>query len=92
MRRESAETVAVEALAWIASDDDVLSEFMGATGSDPADIRQRAGDAEFLGAVLDFLLMQDRWIEGFCDRNGYAYDVPGRARAVLPGGDLPHWT
>ena len=88
---ESAETLGLQALGWIAASEDLLPVFLGATGSAPGDLRRRAAEPEFLGAVLDFLLLEDAWVTGFCDAAGLAYDLPRRARAALPGGAAEDW-
>lgn len=92
MQRNHAETIASEALAWIAGSEDLLGVFMGATGTSVDDIRRRAGNSSFLASVLDFVLMDDDWVRGFCDTLGYGYDLPARARAALPGGAQVNWT
>lgn len=92
MRREDAETVAAEALAWISMQPDLLRAFLDSTGLAPDMVKEMAQEPGFLGAVLDFLLGADRNVTGFCDAHGLAYDLPARARGMLPGGDLPHWT
>lgn len=92
MKNEAAETVALDALGWILGKDDLVGVFLGSTGLTEGDLRARAGDPEVLAAVLDFLLMDDRWITGFCDSRGLGYDAPMRARAVLPGGEQVNWT
>ncbi|MFN3824171.1 MAG: DUF3572 domain-containing protein [Pseudorhodobacter sp.] len=91
-RQETAETLALEALAWIAAQDDLLGTFLGATGAAMSDLARDARDPLFLGAVLDFLLMDDAWIIGFCDATGHARTAPAEARAHLPGGAQMHWT
>ncbi|NUB46308.1 DUF3572 domain-containing protein [Fertoebacter nigrum] len=91
-RQDFAETVALQALAWLASNDDLLPVFLGASGATAADVAAQAGQPEFLASVLDFLLMEDAWVIGFCDAAGLAYTVPMQARAGLPGGEAPHWT
>jgi hypothetical protein len=90
--RETAETLALEALAWLLSNDELLPVFMGATGADVDDLRTSAGDPAFLGSVLDFLMMDDAWVVAFCDAAGVPYDRPMVARAALPGGEQVHWT
>ncbi|MBT0958783.1 DUF3572 domain-containing protein [Alphaproteobacteria bacterium KMM 3653] len=92
MNSEQAETLALEALAWIAGQDDLLPVFMGASGASVDDLRGAAQNPSTLGAVLDFLTMDDAWVTQFCDAHGHAYDQPLRARQSLPGGDLPNWT
>ena len=91
MRRETAEVVALEALGWLA-EADLLDAFQAATGADVATIRNAAQEPEFLGAVLDFVLSDDEWVRGACTAQSRPYDALLRARAMLPGGDHPHWT
>lgn len=90
--QDSAELLAIEALSWLVTNDELLPVFLGATGASEKDIRDRARDPEFLASVLDFLLMDDAWIAAFCDNARYAYDFPIRARAALPGGTQVDWT
>lgn len=90
--QERAEMVAIQALGWMATDDEVLGQFLGASGASVDDLRSGAGDPAFLGALLDFLMLEDTWITAFCDSAGLPYDAPMRARAHLPGGAQMHWT
>jgi hypothetical protein len=92
MQREAAETVGVQALGWLAGNDDLLPVFLGSTGASLDDLRAGAGDAAFLGSVLDFVMMDDAWVVAFCDAAGIAYTAPMQARAALPGGAVTHWT
>jgi hypothetical protein len=90
--RESAETLALKALTWLAEDRDRMGAFLSETGASVGDLATQAGDPAFLGAVLDHLLTSDALVTGFCDAEGLAYDRPMRARAALPGGAQWHWT
>lgn len=92
LSRDSAELLAIEALSWLVSNDELLPVFLGSSGASADDLRQRAKDPEFLASVLDFLIMDDAWIQAFCDSAEYAYDFPIRARAALPGGAHVNWT
>lgn len=92
LARDSAELLAIEALSWLVGNDELLPVFLGSTGAGVDDLRQRAKDPEFLASVLDFLLMDDAWIQAFCDSSDYSYDLPVRARAALPGGANVNWT
>jgi hypothetical protein len=92
MSQESAETIALQALAWLAANEDLLATFLGSTGAAGDELRERAKDAEFLGSILDFLLMDDAWVMAFCDMAGLSYDKPMLARAMLPGGKQVYWT
>lgn len=90
--REGAETLALRALAWIASDAEMLGEFLAATGVTPDDLRRQAGSATVLVAVLDFLVADDQRVVRFCDAAGLRYDLPLQARSALGGAAETHWT
>ena len=92
MQREDAETLALGALTWLAGHDELLPVFLGATGAGEADLRAGAADPEFLGALLDFLLLDDAWVTEFAGGAGLPAERVAEARRALPGGDLPHWT
>ena len=92
MSQESAEVVGLKALGWIAGNEDLLPVFLGATGASEADVRAGARDPAFLGALLDFIMMDDAWVKDFCYTADLAYDQPMYARTALPGGDQVHWT
>ena len=92
LSRDSAELLALEALSWLLTNDDLLPVFLGSTGADAGDLRGRAQDPEFLASVLDFLLMDDAWITAFCHDADYQPEFPLRARAALPGGAAVNWT
>lgn len=92
MQRNTAEILSLQVLAWIAAQDDIFLDFLQATGANTTSLRDRASDAEFQGAILDFLMTNDAWIQAFCDAHGLAYTDPAAARAALPGGADLHWT
>ena len=62
MDREIAETRALEVLTWVLSEDDLIQVFMGATGASQNDLRSNTLSHEFLLSILDFVLMDDRWV------------------------------
>lgn len=92
LKRKDAETFAIRALSWLASNDDMLTHFCSASGMAPGEIASMAEDPVFLAAVLDFLLLDDEWVLGFASEAGVEPEAVVRARAMLPGGDIPHWT
>jgi hypothetical protein len=92
MQQALAQVLALQALGWLAAEDEIFPVFLGATGASLADLRARASDPDFLGAVLDFLLTDDRWVVAFCDGHGHPYTAPQAARAALPGGSVINWT
>lgn len=83
-----AETVAVQALSFIAQEPARLGRFLAETGLGPETIRAAARDTPFLVAVLDFILSD----EGLIDDFGTANDIKPRqlvaAREALGG---PSW-
>ena len=89
---ETAETLALRALGWLAANDDLLPVFLGATGADESSLRAQAAQPEFLASVLDFLMMDDAWVMAFCDASALPYEHPMMARAALPGGMQMNWT
>ena len=62
MDREIVETRALEVLTWVLSEDDLIQVFMGATGASQNDLRSNTLSHEFLLSILDFVLMDDRWV------------------------------
>lgn len=90
--RESAEVLALQVLAWLAANEELLPVFLGSTGASEQDLRQGARDPAFLGSVLDFLTMDDTWVVQCCDSIGVAYTAPLEARQALPGGEQINWT
>lgn len=92
MTPDRAETIALQALAWLVGDETLCPQFLAATGASVGDLRARVGDPAFLAAVLSFLTSEDRWVISFCDSAGLAYDQPLRARHALPGQGEVHWT
>lgn len=90
--QDQAEQFALSALAWLAGQEDLIGVFLSSSGLSPDDLRQSADQPETLAAVLDFILMDDRWVLDFAQSRAAAPDMVLRARAALPGGAVPHWT
>ncbi len=91
-RQDSAETIALQALSWLAGNEEILPVFLAATGASLTDLSRQAAEPEFLGSVLDFILMDDAWVIAFCQSVSLPYTAPMQARAALPGGQSLHWT
>ena len=62
MDKEIAEARALEVLSWVLSEDDLIQVFMGATGASQNDLRSNTLSHEFLISILDFVLMDDKWV------------------------------
>ncbi|NIZ13447.1 DUF3572 domain-containing protein [Phaeobacter sp. HF9A] len=89
---DQAEVFGLKALSWLASNEELMPVFLGSSGASLEDLRARAADPVFLGAVLDFLLMDDAWVLACCEALEAAPDTLIAARAALPGGEQVHWT
>ncbi len=89
---EAAETIALQALGWLAANDELMPVFLGASGASVEDLKVQAGDPTFLASVLDFITMDDAWVVSFCDAAGLDYMAPLQARHALPGSEHVHFT
>jgi len=92
MKPEQAERIGISALAWLASDRALLEVFLANSGAAVDDVLEMGAAPEFLGAVLDFLLLADSHITAFCESEHLPYDAPMQARQLLPGGAAVNWT
>ncbi|WP_439137939.1 DUF3572 domain-containing protein [Roseicyclus sp.] len=92
MKQEMAEIRAMGMLGWLAGQAELLPVFLGATGASEDDLRARAGEAEFLASVVDFVMMDDVWVIDCATDQGWPPEQIMAIRAALPGGDLPSWT
>lgn len=81
----NAETIALQALAFIAGDEDVLNAFIASCGCSLDEVKTSAADPAFLGGVLDFVLQDDRNVLEFCRSAGLEPSDLFRARHALPG-------
>lgn len=91
-QRETAETLALQAVSWLATDVDILGEFLNATGASLSSLVVDLKRPEFLAAVLDFVLAEDPRVIALAAFVGIRPEEVARRRAHLPGGDLPNWT
>jgi hypothetical protein len=85
LTRDAAEALALQAVAIIVADEDLLPRFLAVTGSDAGDLRHRVGDADFLGAVLDFVLFEDATVHRLAEAAGISPERVMLARSKLPG-------
>ena len=91
-RREAAETMAIAALAFLASEPEQLGRFLAATGIGPERIREAARDRGFLTGVLDHLAGDEALLIAFARSEGIEPSAVERARSALGGfwqQDLP---
>ncbi len=90
--RETAEIVALRALAWLVADAELVGLFMGQTGADAADLRAAARSPGMLLEVLEFVMQGDERVLAFCRAAELPPEAPAAARARLAGRGGTHWT
>ncbi len=91
--RESAQALALEALAWLAAEDDRLHRFLAESGLQPDALhpgtlaaRLADGRADLvLAGVLDHLLADEVLLFAFAAESGHDPAGPKLARRVFPG-------
>jgi len=83
--RSHAETLGLEALAFLAADDEVFPRFVALTGLGLDALRAGAGDPAFLGGVLDFILADEPLLLAFAAAQGLKPEAIIRLRRRLPG-------
>jgi Protein of unknown function (DUF3572) len=91
-KREAAESMAIAALAFLASEPDHLGSFLAQAGIGPEDIRAAARDRNFLLGVLDHFANDETLLIAFARHQEIDPAEIDRARAALGGvweRDLP---
>lgn len=84
---DAAETLAVEAFAWLAGEPDALARFLNNAGIDPSTLRSAAADCGFLAGVLDFVTGDDVLLVAYSSRAGIRAEQVVAARRTLNGYD-----
>lgn len=83
--KPDAETLALQALAFLAADDARLSQFLTLTGLDLAQLREMAQNRAALGAILDYLLNWEPLLLEFATEVAIPPEAIAAARRTLPG-------
>jgi hypothetical protein len=81
--RDDAETIALQALAYLADDPQRLARFLALTGTDAGQLRTQAGAPDFQVAVLDYILGDESLLLTFCQESGIDPAVVAPAHALL---------
>jgi len=68
--REAAETLAIQALGFLAGEPERLERFMSLSGLSPENLRAAASSPGFLAAVLDHLALDDSLLLAFAETAG----------------------
>jgi hypothetical protein len=85
MPAEAAETLAIQALGFLADDPERLTRFFGVTGLDPSGIRDQIGEPGFLAGVLSYLASDEQTAGAFIAHTGCKPDDIFRAHIALGG-------
>lgn len=83
MDRDSAEAIALQALAFLAEAPERLTRFLAAGGLDPADVRARATTLELQRAVLEYLAGDESQLLVFAASSQVAPESIAMAIAAL---------
>jgi len=86
MTSTNAETLALKALGFLANSPGALERFAQVSGIGTGEMRDRAAEPEFLGAILDFLLSEEDLLTQFCESESVEPREIHLARYALPGG------
>lgn len=76
------------AIIHLAADPELMSALMGASGLDPAQLRQAAERPELAAALLDFLCETDQRLFDFARSAGIRAERIAYARAALEAGQV----
>ncbi|MEJ1969575.1 MAG: DUF3572 domain-containing protein [Rhizomicrobium sp.] len=85
MTPDRAQILALKALGFLANSEDALDRFTALSGLDRGTLRERAGEAEMLASVLDFLLSDEALLVDFCHGESCDPKAIHMARHVLGG-------
>jgi len=81
--REAAETLAIQALTFLANQPERLARFLAATGIGPDSLRKAAREPLFLAGVLDHLATDELLLKEFAAEAEIDPLAIGDARAAL---------
>ncbi|WP_011580685.1 MULTISPECIES: DUF3572 domain-containing protein [Chelativorans] len=87
MSPEQAETIAVQALTFIAGDPQLLPRFLAITGIEANQIREAAQEPGFLAGVLQFVMAHEPTLAAFSEAKGFEPRDVSTALRTLPFGE-----
>jgi hypothetical protein len=79
----SFEALAIQAVAYLLTEDETRQGFLGATGLEETAIRAGLENTAFLAGVLEYLLSREDLLLDFCDRNDFPPELPAKAFRAL---------
>src|SRR5437762_723117 len=87
IKQDSAQVLAVQALEFLAADEDRLNNFLTSTGMDVGDLREIAASDHFAESLLDFICSSDELVLAFCESAGTSPEQLMRTVQGLKGYD-----
>jgi hypothetical protein len=88
LSQSQAEVLALQALGYIASDEELLPRFLAVTGMDADRLRVVAGEMGTLIAVIDFIMFDDASVRGFAEHAAIEPEAVARIRFLLAGPEV----
>jgi len=86
VKQNEAETIALNVLNFLTSNETRLERFMTLSGLDPAALKDNAGDPVFLAGILDYLLQDETLVYMFAEEYNLSPALPATACRALAGG------
>ena len=84
---EGAEAIAIQGLAFVASDPELLPRFLALTGIEASAIRRAAAEPGFLAGVMHFILAHEPTLLQFAQESGLSPQAIAAAARALPSGN-----
>lgn len=84
--QENAKSIAISALSLLVSDENRLMNFIESSGIDVGELRELAQTNEFLCAVLEYFLSDEKYLLEFCAAENLKPETVQRATRDLGGG------
>ena len=87
--QQGAESVAIQALTYLAQDSERLGRFLAETGIDPSEIREAAGQPGFLLGVLEHFCADESYLLAYAANSRTSPETVDSARQCLAAANTP---
>ena len=87
MTLEAAETLAIDALAYLSNTPDLMQRFLALSGIEASHIREAAKEPHFFAGVLKFFTAHEPTLVAFCEATNTPPQSLQAAINALPGGN-----
>ncbi len=86
LNEDTAQEIAIGALAFISNDPEQLGRFLSLAGIGPQEIREAAAEPGFLAGVLEFLMQDEQLLLTYTESAGIRPTMIAAAHLKLAGG------